>query len=294
MLRTAVLLALSALPASAAPNVIADIPPVEALVARVMDGIGAPAAALVPPGADPHALALRPSQARAMNDADVVFWIGPEMTPWLDGALGSLTDDATVVALLDVEDTVLLDTRESGGDAHDHAHDEHGHEGVDPHAWLSPENGALWLGVIAEALAEVDPENARTYRNNALAGSVEIGIAAAEIEAEIKALGPVTYALAHDAFRYFEDRFGLEPLTTVRASDAVAPGPARVSAVMEAIRENDVTCLMAEPGQAVGIVETAIGDSGVPVVEVSPLVADGGYVGLLMSVADAFVRCAQP
>jgi len=74
-----ILMALGALanPSAAAPRVVADIPPVHALAAEVMRGVGAPDL-ILPPGAHPHDYAMRPSEAALLGDADVVFWIGED------------------------------------------------------------------------------------------------------------------------------------------------------------------------------------------------------------------------
>ena len=82
-------------------RVVADIAPVHALVAQVMGETGAPDL-LLPPDTSPHAASLRPSDARRLSAADVVVWVGPELTPWLEKSLTSLAPDARVVGLLNV------------------------------------------------------------------------------------------------------------------------------------------------------------------------------------------------
>lgn len=130
-----------------APNVAVDIAPVHSLVARVMDGIGMPNL-IIQSGASPHEYSLRPSEARALQDADVVFWVSEGLSPWLEGALENLATDAAVVELLETDGTTELEFREGalfekhvhGEEAHeDHAdHEGHGdhkdHEGHDDHA----------------------------------------------------------------------------------------------------------------------------------------------------------------
>lgn len=109
------------------PKVAVDIAPVHSLVAQVMDGVGDPKL-IVQPGASPHEYNLRPSEASALQEADLVFWIGDDLTPWLEDALGTLAADATVVSLLHADGTKLLEFREGAlFEAHDHGHhDEHG------------------------------------------------------------------------------------------------------------------------------------------------------------------------
>ncbi|WP_317057355.1 zinc ABC transporter substrate-binding protein [Roseovarius rhodophyticola] len=126
-----------------APRVAVDIAPVHSLVARVMEGVGAPAL-IVPPGASPHEYSLRPSEAQALQDADLVFWMGEDLTPWMAGAVATLAKGAQITTLLESEGTTLLEFREGalfeahdhGHDAHDedeHSHDDHAHKDEHDH-----------------------------------------------------------------------------------------------------------------------------------------------------------------
>jgi zinc transport system substrate-binding protein len=139
---TASLMAAAGAVAADVPRVAVDIAPVHGLVARVMQGVGEPSL-VVPAGASPHGYSLRPSEARALDQADLVFWIGESLTPWLQGPLEKLAHDAHRVELLEVAGTTQLAFREGArfeahdnGDheGHDHGeqgHDDHGHEGHD-------------------------------------------------------------------------------------------------------------------------------------------------------------------
>lgn len=120
------------------PSVAVDIAPVHSLVARVMDGVGMPDL-VIPAGASPHGYSLRPSEAAALQNADLVFWLGEDLTPWLEDGLETLAEGATITTLLELDETELLDFREGASfEAHDHDHgdhDDHGHEeDYDDHA----------------------------------------------------------------------------------------------------------------------------------------------------------------
>ena len=149
---------LAPLPAWAEPPaVVTDIAPVHSLVSQVMAGVAEPTL-LLDGVADPHSVSLRPSQARALENADLVIWVGDALTPWLGRALADLSG-AETIALLDHPATTLRDfvqvapePHEANEDDHDDTH-AHGDEGVDPHAWLSPDNARGWLGALAEVLA---------------------------------------------------------------------------------------------------------------------------------------------
>lgn len=120
------------------PNVAVDIAPVHSLVARVMDGVGTPAL-IVQSGASPHEYSLRPSEASALQEADLVFWMGEDLTPWMADAVATLATKAAVTTLLEAEGTTLLDFREGAlFEAHDHedhdTHDEEKHADGEEHA----------------------------------------------------------------------------------------------------------------------------------------------------------------
>lgn len=111
-----------------APRVAVDIAPVHSLVARVMDGVGTPDL-VVPPGASPHEFSMRPSAAAALQEADLVFWMGEDLTPQLGEAIETLAGDASATALLEAEGITLLAFREGAlFEAHAHDHGDHGHD----------------------------------------------------------------------------------------------------------------------------------------------------------------------
>lgn len=236
----ATLLAIVPLAAQAeVPAVVADTPAVHSLVAQVMGDLGAPDL-LVSGGADPHDYQLRPSQMRALANAGAVFWIGPEMTPWLQEVVAS-SGTGDKVALLDVPGT---DLREFATEDHG---DDHGHAGHDPHAWLDPGNARIWLGAIAETLAARDPANADTYRANAKAAMQ----AADGLDADLRAkLAGVTGGLvvAHDAYGYFAAHFGLNVVASLAGGDAAQPGAAHLAEVTALLRDGSAVCIFPEAG----------------------------------------------
>jgi zinc transport system substrate-binding protein len=169
---------LTALPLAAHSEqlrVVTDIAPIHSLVAQVMDGVGTPDV-LVSGAASPHDFQFTFAQAQSVQDADLVIWMGDGLTPWLHESLETLADGTSQIALLDVDGWPKLELRsepdfESYREAHDHGHDgDHeahsGDHNTDPHAWLDPVVAHAWLGVIANALIEADPENAAQYQEN--------------------------------------------------------------------------------------------------------------------------------
>ncbi|MGX1308797.1 zinc transport system substrate-binding protein [Amorphus suaedae] len=318
--------ALSA-PALAEPNVVTDISPVQSLVARVMAGVGEPTQ-ILPPGASPHGYAMRPSEAAALADADVVFWVGPELTPWLDRAIDTLGTKAEVVELLETPGTTHLAFREGAtfeahhhdGDAHDahaeeghddhaeegHAeaegedhHDaaeEHDHHGTDPHAWLDPDNGKVWLAAIAGELAKADPANADAYRRNAADGARELDELKTHLETKLAPVRGAPFVVFHDGYHYFENRFDIEAAGAVSLSDASKPGPARVSEIRDTIRRLGAVCVFTEPQFQPTLVATIVEGTDARVATLDPLGLDlepgpGLYPALLTRLADNLATC---
>ncbi|MFN7004046.1 MAG: metal ABC transporter solute-binding protein, Zn/Mn family, partial [Roseinatronobacter sp.] len=104
------------------PSVATDITPVHSLVSIVMGDLGTPSL-IVRPGASPHGYAMRPSEAQALNGADLVVWMGEALTPWLEGPIENLAGGAHKIELMSVEGTILHDYREGATfAAHDHDH----------------------------------------------------------------------------------------------------------------------------------------------------------------------------
>ena len=277
------------------PFVATDIPPVHSLVARVMAGIGAPDL-IIRAGASPHGYSLRPSEAVALERADLVVWVGPSLTPWMERTLQVLAADARQIALMEVEATVKLRARKEAI-FEDHSSD-HDHGLIDPHGWLDPVNGRVWLDVIARELADLDPKNADNYLANATAGQAEIDTAMSDAADLLAPLNGVPFAVFHDAFQYFETRFDLSPKAAIFTGDARAPGPARIATLRQLMQAEEIACLVAEPQFDQSFATLVLEGSDAKVVEVDPLGAaieagPGLYVTLIGAMAAGLAGCRQ-
>ncbi|AJE49015.1 zinc ABC transporter substrate-binding protein [Celeribacter indicus] len=341
------------------PDVVTDIAALQSLAAQVMGDLGTPEA-LMEQGASPHGYALRPSEARALQQADVIFWTSPQLAPWLGEMIDRVAADAHSMPLATIEGTTVLELREGAGferhvhggedEAHghddhdhdgeeehadhdhadhdhdDHAHDDHAHddhehethddhdhddhdhddhavahdhdhEGPDAHAWLDPVNARVWLGAMAEELSALDPENAGTYRANAAAAQERIDVLLADVSAEMAPLSDLRFIVFHDAYQYFENRFGLQAAGAISLSDASAPSPARVREIQQVIATQEVSCVFSEPQFNPSLVETVLDGTDAHSAVIDPLGAaipagPDYYDRLIRDVAAAFVSCA--
>lgn len=309
------------------PKVATDIAPVQSLVSTVMGDLGAPAL-IVRPGATPHGYSMRPSEAQALEEADLVIWIGEGLTPSLEGPIETLADDAHKIELMSVKGTILHEYREGAtfaahdhGDHDDHDHDhekeaeghgddhehdhadeagsddhrDHDHSGADTHAWLDPVNARLWIGVIAEELSELDPENAATYAANAAAGQAELEALEEELRASLADLGDTGYVVFHDAYQYFERRFGLSASGAISLSDASSPSAGRIAELQAAVAEMGAICVFAEPQFNRSVVDSVFaGAATVGMLDPLGFQIDQGprlYAQMMRNMAAEFVSC---
>ena len=282
------------------PTVVTDIPPVHALVSQVMGDLGSPTL-LLTKGSDEHDFALRPSQAAEVAEAELVVWIGPELTPWLANALETRASDAAALALLDAAGTATRayaddEDEEDQGHEHDHDHPvEHGN--LDPHAWLDPQNGKIWLTLIAAELSALDPENASIYSANAAAAAIGIEGLDADIRAILAPVAEKPIVTFHDAYGYFTDRYDLTVAGSIALGDAASPGAQRLSALRATMEAGAVLCIYPEVQHDPALVKQMAEGTGAKVggaldpVGSSLEPGPGAYAALLMGLAQTITDC---
>lgn len=323
MNRTVCTLALLSAAATAAhadaPRVVADIAPVHSLTAQVMDGVATPDL-IVPPGADAHHMALRPSDARVLSEADVVIWVGPDMTPWLEEPLTTLAPGAASLVLMDTPGWTprTLDVAEDAHDDHaehedDAAHSDHAahdgdaadddhtghHHDTDPHAWLDPEVAAVWVAAIRDTLTATDPDNAAAYAANADRAIADLTALRGTVAATLSGVPAGTWIAPHDAFGYFEDRFMLASGGAIADSDDLDPGPAHLAALRDRVAAGEITCVLSQTGASTDYASVltdgtdartgSIDDTGIGLTPGPDLHAD-----LLTGIATTLKDCITP
>lgn len=296
--------------ALAAPSVVASTKPIQSLVAAVMGDTGTPTL-IVKGAASPHTYSLRPSDASALESADIVFWTGHGLELFLAEALETLSTRAQVVELAETPGITLLPLREGGAfeanehEDEDHAHeDEHEHEDEHDHAeadgdmhfWLDPQNAGLMVTHIAATLAAADPENAAIYAANAEAELARLTALEAELTATLAPVAASPFIVFHDAYQYFEARFGLTVAGTVTVSPETMPGAARIDALRAKVSELGATCVFAEPNFEPAIVRTIVEGTDAKAGTLDPegaSLTEGPdlYGELLRSLAGGLVEC---
>src|SRR5690349_3968863 len=248
-------------------KVVASIKPIHSLVAGVMQGVAEPAL-LVKGAASPHSFNLRPSDARALNQADLVFWVGEDMETFLAKPIQSLADKAHPVALMEESNLALLPTREGGAwEKHDDNHEmghtpeaghEHEHGTHDAHVWLDVDNAAKMVVTIAKELSEHDAANAARYKANAAALTERLTALDAELKTTLAPVKDQPFVVFHDAYHYLEERYGLNAVGAITVSPDQRPSAQRLSQLRAKISSLDAACVFAEPQFEPTLVATVV------------------------------------
>lgn len=286
------------------PRVIASINPLYSLAAIVMDGVGKPTL-LMRTNASPHTYTLRPSDARNIERANVIFWIGPGYESFMAKAVASLPRQARVVEMSKLADVRLLPLREGGVWAEDADHD-HGHaHGAgsanvqaeqDMHLWLDTDNAKAIAKAMAASLAEVDPANAERYRANADKLAAQLDSLDNELRAKLAPVAHRPYIVFHDAYHYLERRYELTPAGSITVSPDRVPGPRRLSDLRRAVIDRKAACIFSEPQFTSSLVATVANGTRARSGVLDPLgVATGdgkdGYFNMMRGLASSLVTC---
>lgn len=265
------------------PSVVVSIKPIHSLVSAIMQGVGEPGL-IVEGGASPHTYSLKPSNAAALQDADVVFWVGHGLEAFLEKPLEALSGKATVVELEDAPGLEKLRFREGGPfeahehegeDGHDHAHEGHSHDkdghdhakaedeghahgeeaghedhdhgDFDMHLWLSPDNARAIAVETARVLAEKDPANAEAYNRNLATLTKNLAALDKEIAETVAPVKDKPFVVFHDAYQYFEHHYGVHTAGSITVSPETLPGAERLTQIRDKVKTLGATCVFAEP-----------------------------------------------
>ncbi len=279
-------------PALAAPKVVVSIAPIQSLVAQVMLNVGEPAL-LIPSNQSPHAYALRPSAARALAQADLVFWVGPEFELFLINPIQSLAANARSVALARNSALKRIPLEKNSQE------NQQAGELFDMHLWLDPSNAQVMLAQIAQVLAQNDPPNAATYLANAREAARNVGQTVSEIQMLLAPVRTEKFVFYHDAYRYFEQAFSLQSAATLVGNPELKPGARRIAQIRRLIIDQNISCVFSEPQFSPAIIQTLTQGTGARAVVLDPLGADIQpgptlYGELLTRMAQNMANCLTP
>ena len=296
-------------------KVVASIKPIHSLASSLMDGVGKPDL-IVDGYASPHGFAMKPSHAKMLQEADIIFWVGEDLENFLVKPLSSIAKKAEKIELMDIKGLEILKFRERNifddHDHDDHGHDDHGkkeddhddhghddHEGhahgeFDPHIWLDPVNAKVILKEMAEHLIENDEKNSATYKKNLAKALKDIDKLIKDTKSELsKSVASIVF---HDAYQYFEERFNVNILGAFTVNTDVMPGAEQLAEIREIIEHDKVACVFSEPQFNPDIIKAVAKDMDIKTGVVDPLGATLNpgkdlYFDLIRNMSASFKNC---
>ena len=306
-------------PVNAEIKVVATIKPIHSLASYLMDGVGKPDL-IVDGYASPHGFALKPSHAKMIQNADIIFWVGEDIESFLEKPLKSIAKKAEKIELMEIKGLTKLKFRERNifeehddhghkeddHDDHGHddehkedGHDDHGHEGhahgeYDPHIWLDPMNAKVILSEMAEHLIENDQKNEAKYKENLKKAHKDLDKLTKKVKSELnKDFKSIVF---HDAYQYFEKRFGINILGAFTVNTDVMPGAEQLAEIREVIEHDKVSCIFSEPQFNPDIIKAVAKDTNVATGVIDPLGATLNpgkdlYFDLIGNMSKSFQGC---
>ena len=324
-------------------KVVTTIKPLHSLISRIMETRGEPQ--LIIEGTNnPHTFVFKPSHAKMIEEADIVFWIGEDLEAFMEKPLNSLAKNAKKIAFMDSDSIEKLKFREvnifddhddhghhdddhdghedehEGHDDHDdhghkdddhddhddhdghedehddHAghHDGHNHGEFDAHIWLDPENAKEMVKIIRDELIKIDPEGQRQYSVNAAGATLELDNLINNVEKELSK--DISYIVFHDAYQYFETRFGVKSAGALTLNPDVLPGAKQIADIQDLINDKGIKCIFSEPQYNPKIIETLGNDMNISTGVMDPLGAyiEAGpsmYSELINEIANSIKNC---
>ena len=297
-------------------KVVTTIKPLHSLISRIMETRGEPQ--LIIEGTNnPHTFVFKPSHANMIEEADIVFWIGEDLEAFMEKPLNSLAKNAKKIAFMDSDSIEKLKFREEnifddhddhddhdghddehdGHDDHDdHAghHDGHNHGEFDAHIWLDPANAKEMVLEISHELSEIDPSNKSKYEDNASKTIVALDKLIEEVDKSLSK--DISYIVFHDAYQYFEKRFGVIPAGALTLNPDVLPGAKQIADIQDVINDKGIKCIFSEPQYNPKIIETLGNDMNISTGVMDPLGAyiDAGpsmYSDLINQIANSIKDC---
>ncbi|MBO6811154.1 MULTISPECIES: zinc ABC transporter substrate-binding protein [Marinobacter] len=252
-------------------RIVTSIKPVELIVSAIATD-DMQTTTLVPPGSSPHNYTMKPSQRRALENADVIFWVGPDMETFLNRLLAGQEFSGRTVALMDAEDEPAEVTHgEHAHDAHDdHADDHHGHahkeeakeeerhneghghghdhgDGEDPHIWLDPELAIEMAGTVRDALSRLEGVDAGALNENFELFKASVRETDANIRDRLAPAHDISLFAYHDAFTRFAEHYELKLEGVLTLNPELSPGARHIAEVQEKLRNANHPCLLTEP-----------------------------------------------
>ncbi|MFG0518684.1 zinc ABC transporter substrate-binding protein ZnuA [Kluyvera intermedia] len=289
--------------------VVTSLKPLGFIASAIADGV-TETQVLLPDGASEHDYSLRPSDAKRLQNADLVVWIGPEMEAFMDKSTQSIPDNKKVtIAQLEGVKPLLMKGADDDDDdhdhdgGHDHAHGEkgdahHHHGDYNMHLWLSPEIALLSAVAIHNKLVELMPQSRARLDANLKDFEANLAATDKQVASELAPVKGKGYFVFHDAYGYYEKHYGLTPLGHFTVNPEIQPGAQRLHQIRTQLVEQKATCVFAEPQFRPAVVESVARGTSVRMGTLDPLgtniqLSKGSYPAFLTQLATQYASCLK-
>ncbi|MGO1693402.1 MAG: zinc ABC transporter substrate-binding protein [Marinobacter sp.] len=280
-------------------RIITSIKPLELLV-RAVATEDMHVSTLVTPGSSPHNYAMTPSKRRALQSADVIFWVGPGMETFLNRLLTGSEFGERSVALMPPEDDVES-AEEPDHDPQHHNHDDHSHghdhgDGEDPHIWVDPQMAISMAETIRDSLAQLTGADKPTLDRNLEEFQASITKKEGQIRKQLEPLQGASLFAYHSAFTRFAKHYNLNVEGVLTLNPELSPGAKHIAGVQNSLRNANHPCLLTEPQFNRQWWHSITKGLDVQFSTWDPLATDveataNGYVAFQQSIADAALKC---
>ena len=278
------------------PKIVVSIKPVQLIVEAITDGV-APVDVLLKPGASPHSHSLKPSDARKLAEADVVFWVGPDMEMFLEKMLSGSKKTLSVPLM---EQSKLRLRKNNAKEEeleheHEHGHDHH-HGEYDAHIWLSPNNAISMARTVSYKLSSIDPVNKKKYKKNYKAFKQALQAADKENMSKLEAVRNKPMFVFHDAYGYLQSHYKLNIVDHFTINPEMKPGAKHLNTVQNELKAAGKSCVFREPQFKPPYIDRIIEGSDANIEVLDPLaenIPEGprGYIDFLNGMVNTITRC---
>ncbi len=277
-------------------KVVTTIKPIHSLVAGVMDGLGSPS--LIVDGSNsPHNFSLKPSHAKMIEDAEIIFWAGEDLETFMIKPLESIANNATKVSFMDLDSIIKLKFKEENileVEGYDDDHDKHADGEFDAHIWLDPKNAIEIVNEIAKTLSLKDPNKKNVYYSNAEKLNHSLNELIEKINFSINK--DARFIVFHDAYQYFEKRFDVSSAGALILNEEALPSAKKVSEIHKIIKKQNINCIISEPQFNPNIIKSIAQDSSILTGSFDPLGSNFDtnknlYFEMILSLSNSLKDC---
>jgi ABC-type Zn uptake system ZnuABC Zn-binding protein ZnuA len=264
-------------------QVATTVAPITSIVSNVA-GDAADVIGIVPEGTNSHTYEPKPSVAKQLSTADLVFVNGLKLEePTQDLAKANLQKDAAIVTLGDR-------TIKPSEQIYDFSFPKEGGK-PNPHLWTNPPMAACYASNAAQAMATMDPANAVTYATNAdlYIGKLEALDKAFQAASDSVPAGNRKLLTYHDAYAYFAKHYGWEVIGAIQVSSFEEPTPKEVANLITQVKQTKVPAIFGSEVFPSTVLEQIGREAGIKYVDVlrdddlpgAPGDPDHSFLGLM-------------